>query len=214
MPAPKEIDFYENPFGYELRRLRGRMTQGQLSERLGYTAEHISKVETGAEVPGADFVNDCDTFFDAKGALKALAALARHVAGLPRWAREWFDTEREAHTIRNWQLSVVPGLLQTSDYARAALAAGQPWAKGEQIGHQLAVRLERQKILERDEPPTLWFIIDERVLRYEAGDPKIMHGQLQHLIEISHRPNVTILVVPLSACMHAGHLGAFAIAQP
>ena len=169
-------------------------------------------METGAEVPGADFVGDCDTYFEMRGALKTVARLARHTAGLPSWFRWWAEqVESRAHTLRSWQPTVIDGLLQTPDYARALLRR-VPGATEEQIEERAAARLGRQKILDGENPPRLWVMMDEGVLHREMGGPKVMHDQLQALIDASERPNVTTQVVPTGAQV-PGLGGAFAIAS-
>ena len=130
MPAPKDIDFYENPFGYELRRHR---------ERLG---------KTGHVTPTEDFAHDCDTLFETHGMMKRLAQRVRKQSGLPRWAREWFEAEQEAHRLRNWQPLIVPGLLQSAEYSHELLRThpGMTQERIEQLG---TARMERKRILDR-----------------------------------------------------------------
>ena len=107
---------------------------------------------------------------------------------------------------------LVPGLAQTAGYARAVLAT-QPNTTDEQVDEFVTARLERQVILDRDEPPLLWLVIDEAVLHREVGGTKVMHDQLAHLTQMSERPNVTVEVIPYAAGAHSGLLGAFAIAD-
>lgn len=213
MPAPRDIDLYENPFGHELRRHRHRleMTQAQLSKRLGYSEDLISKIETGAATPTIEFARDCDTMFATHGAIESLARLVRKGGAFPSWMWEWVEFERKAHTLRNWEPLLIPGLLQTEQYARALLRR-RPGATGEQIDEQATARLERQKILEREDPPLLWVMMDEGVLHREVHDADVMRGQLKALIEASQRSNITVQVVRADAPV-PGLAGAFAIAS-
>ena len=110
--------------------------------------------------------------------------------------------------MRIWQLGVLSGLLQTEDYARVILAVN-PGVTDDQVTARLATRLERQAILTRDEPPTMWFLMDEAALRRRVGSPQVMAAQLAHLTGVARLPNVTIQVVP--DIEHAGLLGGFAI---
>lgn len=212
MPAPKDIDFYENPFGYELRRHRERLglTQVQLSERLGYSDDTISKVETGQTPPSEVFARDCDTMFDTHGSMESFARLVRKGGAFPVWMWHWVEFERRAHTLRNWELVVVPGLVQTADYAREVIRT-YPGRTDEQVEKEVAARLERQQILDSDDPPMLWVVVHENVLHSEVGNSKIMHDQLQFLLDAAQRTRISIRVVPRSAGMHAGNAGAFAI---
>jgi hypothetical protein len=108
---------------------------------------------------------------------------------------------------------VVPGLLQTEDYARAVLST-RVGATPDEIDEAVAARLARQQVLERDQPPELWAILDEGVLRRPVGAPAVMGGQLTHLAYMARRPHVVVQVVPLAAGAHEGMRGgAFVIAE-
>ncbi|MGH3319979.1 MAG: helix-turn-helix domain-containing protein [Streptosporangiaceae bacterium] len=214
VPAAKSLDPGESPlhfFGSELRhhRVRAGLTQDQLGARVNYSGDLVSKIETGEQAPTPEFAERCDEELGTDGALTRLLVMVRWAA-FPSWLRPWVEAEREARTLRNWQPIVVPGLLQTADYARALLRA-QPGVTAEQIEEQVATRLERHAVLDRDEPPMLWFVIDEGVLHRSAGGPKVMQEQLQAFVEASSHTHVTIQVVPLSAGVHPGHVGAFGI---
>jgi hypothetical protein len=105
---------------------------------------------------------------------------------LPGWMRDWIPEERRADVLRWVELLLIPGLLQTEDYARALLH-----------GNESAVRarMERQEVLAREEPPTLHFVIDEAVLFYQVGDSGVMHAQLDHMVNLISPPRLTIQVV-------------------
>ncbi|MEV8630417.1 DUF5753 domain-containing protein [Streptosporangium sp. NPDC051023] len=133
-------------------------------------------------------------------------------AQLPAWFRPWVEIEQEADTLRTWQPLVVPGLLQTEDYARSILR-GAPRASTEWIEKNVAMRLDRQRILERDDPPMLWAILDEGVLGRLVGSRPIMAAQLDHLLGMAQRPCVTIQVLPFKAASTTGLLGGFFVAQ-
>ncbi|MGH3121807.1 MAG: DUF5753 domain-containing protein [Streptosporangiaceae bacterium] len=96
----------------------------------------------------------------------------------PGWFWPYLDREAEAAFLRSWQPLVVDGLLQTEDYARAILRAARPRDSGEKIDQLVTARMDRQAILSRDDPPDLWVIVDESVLRRPAGEPGVMTGQL------------------------------------
>jgi transcriptional regulator with XRE-family HTH domain len=125
------------------------------------------------------------------------------------WFRPWAEIERAASSLRSFESAVLPGLLQTEAYARAVLSSG-PLA-GEEVDGYVTARLERQTaVLDRPNPPLTVFVIDEAALR--RGDPEIMRPQLDHLVEMSHRPFVMVHVLPLSAGLHPGQAGPFVIA--
>ncbi|RKR90212.1 hypothetical protein BDK92_4580 [Micromonospora pisi] len=126
------------------------------------------------------------------------------------WFRPWREAEAAADSLRWFEPSVIPGLLQTEAYARAVLASG-PIAV-EDVERFVKVRLERQKaVFERPRPPLAVFVIDEAALR--RGDPELMDEQLDHLVEMASRPNVFVHVIPFSAGLYAGQAGPFVIAS-
>ena len=115
---------------------------------------------------------------------------------------------------RWWEPILIPGLLQTADYARALFQAWQPASSEDDLDALVNGRLERQSILGRDGPPDLWVVLDESVLHRLIGSPKVMHGQLEHVADTSCRPMVTVQVIPAELGAHGGLLGAFILAGP
>jgi transcriptional regulator with XRE-family HTH domain len=207
-------------FGAELRHYRtaAGLSQEQLGDRIGYSAALVGAVETARRMPTEDFTARCDQVGElgTGGALLRLRAHLRdqlHRQVWPPWFREWPSIEREALSLRSWELAGIPGLLQTAGYARAMLHGALPDASEEQVEEQVSARLQRQEILERRDPPMLWAIMDEGTLRRLVGTTKIMREQLDHLIEAAGSPKVKVLVVPASAGPHVGLSGAFAIAE-
>ncbi|QGN50614.1 DUF5753 domain-containing protein [Micromonospora sp. WMMD558] len=130
----------------------------------------------------------------------------------PVWFRPWADIERESVALRAYQLSWVPGLLQTEAYARATLA-DEPLA-AEELDALVAARLSRQAILRRTRPPLLIAVIDEAVLRRSAyGDRDLMREQCAYLAECAGLPSVHVHVVPADVGMYPGLGGPFTIAE-
>lgn len=122
----------------------------------------------------------------------------------------YIGLEQEAAAVRTFQLGVIAGLLQTEDYARALIARGPGELSEDEIERQVEVRVERQKLLTRDDDPMrLWAIIDEAALRRPVGDEDVMRAQLEHLLEMARLPKVTLQVVPFAAGAHPGLLSAF-----
>lgn len=109
--------------------------------------------------------------------------------------------------------SIVPGLLQTADYATAVIAGAAPRMPADQIAKRVEVRGRRQQLLARDNPAVLRVVLDEAALRRTVGGPKVMREQLQYLQELAGRPNVTLQVVPFGAGAHAGVLGPFTVLE-
>ena len=120
--------------------------------------------------------------------------------------------ERAARVLRTFEHTFVPGLLQTPEYARAVLSK-KPHATDDEIENLLSLRLARQEILTRDDPPLVYALLDEAVLNRPVGPAEVMHGQLLHLADLATWRNISIQVVPYSAGGHVGLQGAFVIAE-
>jgi transcriptional regulator with XRE-family HTH domain len=213
----REIDGTASPlafFGAELRRARNEvgLSQEQLGQRIGYSAALVGKVETGDRAPTQDLARRCDEALDAKGLLARVYDLARRWdGGYPSWFAGWIDRERQATSLCWWEPLLVPGLLQTADYARAILAV-EPHASEDELEEIVRARIERQAILDRPDPPSLWVIVDESVLYRRIGTGKIIYDQLSRMVALARQPRITIQVVPNDVGAHVGLLGAFAIA--
>ena len=155
------------------------------------------------------------------GEIEAFLALARNASKpgwwhsyddvLPPWVRTAVGLEESASLIRTYEPQVVPGLLQTEGYIRAITVASFPAASEDFIERAVALRLARQHLLSRPEPPTYWVVMDETVLRRPIGGRKIMRAQLEHLIDAAGQPKVTIQVIPFAAGWHPALYGMFNI---
>ncbi len=130
---------------------------------------------------------------------------------LPSWFRTLIGLEEAATLIRGYDPHSVPGLLQTPDYARASVATGFPDATAAEVQRRVDLRLARQHILTRPDPPRLWLVIDEAALRRAAAatGPEVMRAQLGKLTEDASRPNVTLQVLPFTAGLHPAMYGPF-----
>jgi transcriptional regulator with XRE-family HTH domain len=200
-------------FGQQVRRARraAGWTLRDFGQRIGYDPGQISRIENGKRPPTELFARMCDQAFpDRDGWFSEFYAESRTWIATPPWFRSWVQHEQKAPALRIWQPSVLSGLLQTEDYARAILAV-YPGVTDEQIGERLAARLARQAILTHEDPPAAWFLVDEAALRRCVGSADVMAAQLAHLAGLARLPNVTIQVVPEIA--HAGVLGGFAVAE-
>jgi hypothetical protein len=105
----------------------------------------------------------------------------------------------------------IPGLLQTRAYAEAVHRASEVQCPEREVQHMVDIRMKRQELLERDEPPHLWCVIDEAALRRRVGGRETMQSQLAHLLTMSQRPRITIQVLPFSTGAHAAAVGSFAV---
>ncbi len=129
---------------------------------------------------------------------------------LPHWVEPYFGLEVAASFIREYELQFVPGLLQIEDYARAVIRLGNLPSE-EEVIRRAQARMSRQQILGRDNPPKVWAVLDEGVLRRVIGGPDVMKAQLRHLIEMCDHPAVTLQILPFSAGPHRAMGGPFTI---
>ena len=200
--------------GAELRRARmaaGIKSQDKLAQMLGYDRSVIAKAETGERPPSEEVMEALVKALGLGQVVTRLASLARRSTGIPAWFLDWVAIERDAVTLHTWQSALIPGLLQTPEYARAVLASWRLDTDGD-IEAKLAARTGRQAIVDRDDPPDLCALLDESVLHRCIGSAAIMAGQLEHLARAARRPNVTIQLVPEQAGAYAGLSGAFWVA--
>lgn len=211
--------------GSKLRQLRE--ASGITREAAGYairgSSAKISRLELGRVGSKERDVVDLLTLYGVNDAeeREAFVALARQ-ANSPGWWREygdvlpnWFETylglEQSASVIRTYEPQLVPGLLQTEDYARAIMLLRHLHVPYGEIERRVALRMARQAFLSRPGSPDLWVALDEAALRRTLGDRKIQRAQLRHLVEMAQLPNVTLQVLPFDAGGHAATGGSFTI---
>ena len=207
--------------GAHLRRLRE--AAGISTEDAGYEirASHskISRMELGRVGFKERDVADLLTVYGVTDPARreALLELAED-ANIPGWWQEyadvvpaWFEPylglEQGAVVSRVYEVQDVPELLQTTDYARALLAARHPEAPQEEIERRVALRMRRHRVFDRPDPLKLWAVLDEAALRRVVGGAGTMRAQIRHLVEMARRPNVTVQVLPFAAGGHAAVSG-------
>lgn len=189
-------------------RAQSGLTLRQLSTKVtGYSHGYLSKVEHGHRAPSAELLAQLDRVFGQGGALVELQALADDES-VARSGRSVVRHERDARRIRVFASSLVPSLLQTERYAAEVLRAGLPGARPADITAKAASRVARQRILDRDEPPFLWVLLDEAALARPVGGPAVMADQLAHILSLMALPHVVVQVVPFAAGAHP-MLGGF-----
>lgn len=191
-----------------------RITQGltaeQVAERLLCSPSKVSRMETGHRgVTSRDVRDLCDLYgITDEAERRRLMTLAREGKQQAWWQSYDLDymtyvgLEAEAVVISNFQSSVVPGLLQTADYARAGHERALPKFDPDEIERQIEAKLTRQQILTKDGAPSFATVLDEAVLHRVMGDPQVMRAQLQRLVEAARLPNVTIQVIPFAVGAH------------
>ncbi|RKN29274.1 XRE family transcriptional regulator [Micromonospora musae] len=211
--------------GAQLRRLRE--SSGVTREGAGWeiraSESKISRMELGRVGFKERDVADLLTLYGVKddAEREVLLKLARdanspgwwHRYGdvLPGWFQSYLGLEAAAALIRTYEVQFVPGLLQTSAYARAVVLLGHGAATPDEIDRRVGLRMGRQELLRRTNPPQLWAVLDEAALRRPLGGPEVMRGQLDALVEATRLPNIRLQIVPFTAGGHAAAGGAFSI---
>jgi transcriptional regulator with XRE-family HTH domain len=191
-------------FGSRVRRLRtaAGLTQAQLGARTHVVSTRITQVEraSGAR-PTLELARALDAALGADG---LLVDLWPHVyrESFPDWSRTFMAYSAHADAIRQYTAHVVPGLLQTEEYARALLGVDLSLRDEVQLEERLAARLERQKRLHSPDRPELLVILDEAVLRRPVGGDDVMRRQLAHLRRAAAEPHITVLVLPFDEGAH------------
>ncbi len=211
----------------ELRRLRAAagLTREEVTERTGINEATLYRVEVAKARPQArtlvallDLYGVTDA--DQRADLTTLARksveqswLQSFPAELPEPYTTYISFEGEARSLLNYECLFIPGLLQTEDYARAALQRGMPSATNEDIARLVEARMSRQAVLTREPPLRLWAIVDEAALHRPVGGTTVMRAQLEHLTEASHQPHITLQVIPYDVGGHPGMSGSFVVLQ-
>ncbi|CAL9324866.1 helix-turn-helix transcriptional regulator [Streptomyces olindensis] len=214
--------------GAELRALRTStgLTSGEAARLVGWHQSKVSRIETGTSgVKPADVRLLLDAYDVADSQLRELLmALAgsedsdgRHHwwhayrGVLPPTYRDFISLESQASAMRTLETTVVPGLLQTPEYARAVTRAAVEGLSEDRLDTLVEVRLARQDVLRADPPLALSAVLDEAVLRREVGGPGVMARQLERLVEAARLPQVRLQVLPFAAGAHIGVTGPFVI---
>jgi transcriptional regulator with XRE-family HTH domain len=204
-------------FGAMVRYYRERagLSRSELARQICKSVSLVQAIELGQRAATAEVTADLEAALGADGALARLRdEMGDRLSyqAFPDWFQDWALKEAEAATLRWFEPLIVPGLLQTEDYARAIFRT-RFRITDDEIDEQVAARLKRQEILARDEPPSFWVILDEWVLRRPVGGRYVMLEQVKRLIEAARLPHIVIEVIPASAGAHEGLAGAFAIAE-
>lgn len=212
----------------ELRRLRERagLTGDQVAHRVGWSASKLSRLENAHTAPGAAELRQLLALYDVEGRYAdELLALAHEAAGKGWWEAfsptlppdyaALIGMEAEARSALSWEPLIVPGLLQTGDYAREVtngyLERIDPVPPSE-TQRRVAARLVRQQVLTRDNPLRFSAVLDQSVLYRRFGNRHVMRSQIRQLLELSERHNISLRILPLDG-RHPIGTGAFVLLQ-
>lgn len=211
--------------GAQLRRLRraSGTTPGQAARAIRASNAKISRMELGRVGFKERDIADLLTLYGVTDPhhRETLLGMARQ-ANAPGWWREyhdvlpsWFESyiglEDAASVVRTFEVQFIPALLQTPGYARAVIKHRHKDATEREVEQRVAVRMRRQERLTGPDPLRLWAVVDEAALRRPFGGTKVLRGQIEHLIEITTMPNVTLQVLPFDRGGHSAAAGPFTI---
>ncbi|MET8157908.1 helix-turn-helix transcriptional regulator [Sphaerisporangium sp. NPDC005289] len=209
----------------ELRQLRERaqLTLEQVAERLGWSITKVSRVETcKVGVTPKDVERLLGLYEVTSSKREEIVGLARdaqkkgwwHAYGdLPTEYATYIGLEAEAASVRCFASEIIPGLLQTEDYARAVIRAALITSPPGEIERRVQVRMARQRLLSEVPPLRLWTIIDEAALRRAVGGPDVIRDQMRRLLDVADVPTIAVQVLPFGAGAHAATCGAFELLE-
>jgi hypothetical protein len=201
--------------------MRGARTVAEVAGQLGWSESKLSRIETahtGIRNRDLDKLLDVyDASDQIRARIRAIAAQSRQKAwweaygdALPNAYETYIGFETEAVSLREYNATVVPGLLQTDEYAHAVLSVG-PSDDPDVVAQHLSVRMARRAVLNREPPLELQVILDEAVVRREVGGREVMQRQIRWLVDVARRPMISLRILPFSAGAHPGLAGTFAI---
>jgi hypothetical protein len=211
--------------GSRLRRLReeNRVTREAAGYLIRGSSSKISRMELGRvrfkERDVADLLTlygvtdeqECAAFLELVCQANAPGWWHEYGDVLPSWFETYLGLEQAASVIRIYEPALVPGLLQTQDYARAVICLRHPQASTADVERRVALQMARQEFLTQPGAPNLWLALDEAAVCRPMGSRMVQRGQLQHLMEMAQRPNITLQVVPLHVGGPAAVSGTFTI---
>ncbi|MEU2108937.1 helix-turn-helix domain-containing protein [Streptomyces sp. NPDC087659] len=211
--------------GQELRRLRELkgMTAEEVADRLLVSQSKISRLENGRRSISQRDVRDLCGVYEVEDhrVVDSLMQMAKDSRQQGWWHAfgdipysVYIGLETDAASLRVYESLIVPGLLQTRDYAHAVIEGMWPEATQSEIDKRIQIRLKRQdRLTDPDNPLRFWAVIDEALLRRVVGNEQIMADQLEHLAQLSQQPHVTLQVLPYAVGAHPGMYGKFAILE-
>lgn len=210
--------------GARLRELREEsgMTRSEVAYDIRSSESKISRIELGrVGLKGRDLDDMLKMYgmYDADARHELLEfAKGTNQPGwwrkygevMPDWLNNLVGLEEATERVQAFELTFVPGLLQTEDYARAVAKQGAPEATADAVEQRVALRMRRQKLLSRPDAPKVWAVLDESVLYRPVGGSDVLRAQLDHLLELAKAPNISIQLLPYERSGYAAE-SAFSI---
>jgi hypothetical protein len=193
--------------GWEIRASESKISRMELG-RVGFKERDVADLLT---LYGVEDEQERKMLLDLARQANTPGWWHRYSDGLPGWFQSYLGLEAASTLIRTYEVQFVPGLLQTRDYARAVIMLGHVGASPAEIERRIGLRMARQQVHKRLNPPQLWAVVDEAALKRPIGGPEVMRVQLEALIQATKQPNVRLQVIPFDAGGHAAAGGAFTI---
>ncbi len=194
-------------------RKKKNLTQKALGHEVSLDGETVASIEQGRRPLMPDAAERMDLVLETGGLLAAAVAFLPAVDQIPVWAEAFIDLEREAVSMSSYENQVIPGLLQTAEYARAVFTNEIPALSQRKIDERVETRLERQAILYREDPPGLSYVIAEAALLDQLGGRDVYRAALRHLRSCADLHGISIQIMPLGRRTHAGLSGPFVLIE-
>ncbi|WP_380283404.1 helix-turn-helix domain-containing protein [Kitasatospora purpeofusca] len=190
-------------FGAEIRHYRTEagLSLTELAGVVQYSKSHLANIETAVRTPPPDLPDLLDDALPTGDFFKRMYPLV-HSERFPNWSQRFMVLEAVATYMRKYSAGTIPGLWQTAEYARAAFQLGRPRADEAEIERVWSARKARQVILARENPPHMWVVLDEAVIRRSIGGAGVMHRQIEHVLNMVDGPNSEVQVIPFSVGGH------------
>lgn len=214
MPPRKELDAAVSVpafYGAELRfkREAAGLTLNELTEGIYYSVAYLSQIEMGDRRMPLDLARHADQKLNTDGFFERRCEDARKAkrGGHAEYFADVVEQEKRAQTIEEWAPSLIPGLLQTGDYARAVVRATHPLEQHEDVETKVSARMDRAQVFDDPRKPEFWAILHEHVLRYPIAEPQLMADQFAHIAALARRGRIITQVLPLNAGAHPFMVG-------
>jgi transcriptional regulator with XRE-family HTH domain len=179
------------------RREHAGLLQREFAEKAHVSVSSVKQYEAGKKKPGRRFATWCDEFYGCPGTFERLYD-GMIAESYPSWFGPRVLFEDKAACVHEWEMRGIPGLLQTRPYAHAVIRACRPYDTEEDLDRDAAARIERQNILMRDDPPKLWVVLGEGVLRQAVGGVRVIREQLDHLLSLAEGQGIVLQVLPFA----------------
>ncbi|MFE6763648.1 helix-turn-helix domain-containing protein [Streptomyces sp. NPDC057689] len=189
------------------------LTQAALAGQCRVSEDTIASVEQGRRPLQLDFAILLDRTLETKGALEVAVERVPEKERFPAFVQDFVEYEQEALSLVSYQSQVIPGLLQTEEYARFVFSCLYPPIEDDEQDAWVKARLDRQRLLVRKPRPMLHFVLEESILRSEIGDPSMMRRQIEHLRKCADLPFLCLQIMPMKLPKHAGLAGPMVLLE-